>query len=64
MENVVHFATSSKFWRYPACGEEGAIFLDMTINPEEVTCIRCKDTPEYNKQIIKQVKENFDEKGS
>lgn len=50
-----HFATDISWFRYPVCGEEGAIFLDSTIIPEKVTCEACRASPEYNKAFIKSV---------
>lgn len=50
-----HFTTSISWFRYPICGEEGAIFLDCTIIPEDVTCEACKQTEEYNKAVIKRL---------
>ena len=48
----MHFATGISWLRLPACGKEGAIFLETTTLTDKVTCLGCRGTPEYNKALI------------
>lgn len=51
-EKKTHLGLSRGAWfLYPACREEGAIWLDFTILPSKVTCEKCMRTDVYKRRL-------------